>query len=215
MKNYIVELGLIAVIIMLFVMSCNRINLQNENEQLTSLMEALQDSMTQERNKAGQWEAERSVLTGSIKQLKVLATSKDSTIARLSSQLSKKVPTAASHSTTTSGTAEAIIYDVDTLYLPDTTTRKYHHENQWHDFHITTKGVKAIIDYKINNQYDYSVLWNKKKTEATFRVVNMNPNTKTTEIIMLQTQNPRKKGGFWWGLAVGVGAAIGANAILQ
>jgi len=185
------------------------------------MLNANNDTLVTYVNEKGQHVATIAALQGTVADLKHLNAGKDSALLRLQQLVDKHTASATVHGTVTGNTFTSGTniqkYDTirgknDTLTLRPTYVTNYF--NKWERFKIIASPDSFHVDYKVFNEYDYQVRYNKKKWYKSrvpeIIVTNINPHTETLELKTYTVTPPKhqKKIVFLGGLISGIAISM-------
>lgn len=167
------------------------------------LSEAQNDTIKKIINKNGQQESTIAIMYGTVADFKKLNAKKDSTIAHLQKIVDKHTLSATVHGTVTGNVINTIttITKYDTIIKNDSIkvfpVYASNFKNKWENFNITASVDSIKLDYKLYNEFDYVVRYNKKKWYgariAEITVTNKNPNTETIELKNFTVKPPKNQ----------------------
>jgi hypothetical protein len=187
---YTATIGIIILLIILLLGQCNKTN------QASSMIKALNAEQKQWVDKYDQEHTSRLIIEAERSQLKVLVKSKDSTIASLAKKVkeNRKVTAAIGTTVVTSGTVEI---PVETIIIDETPcdtqpTYNYKMMNRWVSMDVMASSTKAIVNYKITNEFEHII--KKEKGSMVVEVTNKNPNTNTKEIYAITIPVKKRRG---------------------
>lgn len=192
---------------------------------------AKDDTLRTERNKYGQQESTIAIMQGTVADFKKLNAKKDSTLAHLQKLVDKHTISATVHGTVTGNTINSgtTITKYDTIKIKDSITIYPVYvsgfQNKWENFDITASVDSIKIDYKLFNEFDYVVRYNKEKWYKArvpeITVTNLNPHTQTIELKNFSVKPPKNQKllVFLSGVVVGTLSTIGtlkmANQLIK
>lgn len=222
--HYILPYIISAILAFLLFKSCE------QNKGLHDLQTALDDTITQYRNKHGQQVITISVLQGEREQDFLNLKSKDSTINKLQKVVKTykgklQSATVASTETTDSGKTVTIVKH-DTVYIDGVTELKPVYSTSWSE-RWSEGSIEAHFDsiyrsIKTKNEFTFTHVVKRnlfKKDVLKVEMTNLNPNTVTTELRSYSVKMPKKR--FYVGLGCTYGyslttykpdAVVGLNA---
>ncbi len=186
---YTVTIGVIILLVLLLIGQCNK------TKQADGMIKALSAQQKQWVDKYGQEHTSRVIIEAERSQLKTLVKSKDSTIASLAKKVkeSRKITGAIATNVVTSGMvelpAETIIIKSPCDTLP---TYNYKMMNRWVSMDVMASSTKAIVNYKITNEFEHVI--KKEKGSLVVEVTNKNPNTSTQEIYAITIPDKKRRG---------------------
>lgn len=193
-----------------------------------ALLNAQTDTLRTYVNEHGQHVATIASLQGTVADLKTLNAGKDSALLRLQKLIDRHTVSATAHGTVTGNNfnSQTYIYKYDTVpgkndtvLLHPTYVTKY--ENRWEKFNITAMPDSFNVDYKLFNEFDYQVRYNKEKWYKArvpeITVTNLNPHTETLVLRNFTVAPPKhqKKIVFLGGFTLGVAASIATGYIVS
>lgn len=186
------------------------------------LFNATQDTLVQYRDKYNRQVTNTTALVGTVKDLKKLNSSKDSTLRRLQQLVDRNTINATVISSVTSGsiTTASTIIKHDTVRTDSLIeifqVYKTSYHNRWEKFDVTAGRDSFDIQYKVFNDFDITEryerdgLFKPKKTIVSIR--NNNPRTETLDIKNFTIRPKKQYKGVW--LSVGVVAGAVGTFIL-
>lgn len=200
------------------------------------LQEAVQDTLRTTRNKLGQQQAKISILATASKKDFLKLKTKDSTILKLQGLVKKfkgkiQSATVLSNITSITGTGATNVVARDTMVINDTVYiyQEYSDtfDEKWSSGVIIANKDSISRDIKVRNEFEITNGWTKRKLKNLFKdpplevsVLNLNPNTETTELRTFTVQPPNKRfsvsvqagyGVLLNGFSVGTGFYLGAG----
>lgn len=161
------------------------------------------DTLKQVINKYGQQESTIAILHGTVADLKSLNANKDSALKHLQKLVDKHTLSATVHGTVTGNTiaSGSTITKYDTVTQNDSIkvfpvySTKF--ENKWENFNITATKDSFKLVYKLYNDFDYQIRYNKTKwygaRVAEITVTNKNPHTETIELKNFTAKPPKNQ----------------------
>lgn len=227
MKTKIIIALALALIALIFlnIKTCGKLT------DVDNINSAKSDTIRTQKNEKGQYESTIAIMQGTVADFKKIEAGKDSTIAHLQSIVDKHTISATVHGTVTgnsinSGTA-ITKYDTitknDTTYLYPTYATKF--KNRWEDFSITANKDSFHLDYKVFNEFDYVVRYNRPKWYKArvpeITVTNLNTHTQTIELKNFTVKPPKNQkilvflGGCIVGAASSIGTAYAVKTLIQ
>jgi hypothetical protein len=174
-----------------------------EKKDAEGLYLAQSDTMKQIINQNGQQESTIAIMNGTVADFKKLNAKKDSALAHLQKLVDKHTISATVHGTVTGNTISSgsVITKYDTVHLKDSIAifpvyaTKF--KNKWENFDVTAGKDSIQIKYKLYNQFDYVVRYNKQKWYKArvpeITVTNLNPNTETIELKNFTVKPPKNQ----------------------
>lgn len=183
------------------------------------------DTLRIERNKYGQQESSIAIMQGTVADFKKLNAKKDSTLAHMQKLIDRHTISATVHGTVTGNTINSgtTIIKYDTIKIKDSVAIYPVYvsgfKNKWEDFDITASVDSIKVDYKLFNQFDYIVRYNKPKwykaRAAEITVTNLNPHTETIELKNFSVKPPKNQKllVFLGGAIIGTISTIGTLKI--
>lgn len=199
---------------------CCLLNTCGNASKYKNMINASNDTLATYVNQKGQHVATIAALQGTVADLKHLNAGKDSALLRLQQLVDKHTASATVHGTVTGNIFNSpteIKYDTikgkgDTVLQHPTYVTRY--ENKWEKFRIIATPDSFDVDYKVFNEYDYQVRYNKKKWYKSrvpeIIVTNINPHTETLELKTYMVAPPKhqKKIVFLGGLISGIATSV-------
>jgi hypothetical protein len=172
-------------------------------------------------NNNGQQVSTIAIMQGTVADFKKLNANKDSTIAHMQKLIDKPTISATVHGTVTGNSISSgsTITKYDTVHINDSIkvfpqyATKF--KNKWENFDVTATKDSISIKYKLYNEFDYVVRYNKQKWYKArvpeITVTNLNPNTETVELKNFSVKPPKNQKllVFLGGATVGTGSTIG------
>ena len=215
-KNIIITILAIAVIACVFlnISTCGKL------QDVRSINDAAFDTIKTIKNEKGQYVSSIAILNGTVAEFKRLNAGKDSTIAHMQKIVDSHTISATVHGTFTGNTVNSgtTVTGYDTITKNDTVylypSYKTQFKNKWEDFDITATLDSFNIKYKVFNEFDYVVRYNRKKWYQSrvpeITVTNLNPHTQTIELKNFTVKPPKNQKilVFLGGCVVGSASAI-------
>lgn len=171
----------------------------------------LSDSIKTSVNKYGELQSSKFAIMANYTTLKGLSAHKDSLIAKLSREVTRKTIVRGA----IAGIISDTVYVTDTAYVSgpcDTVQRIYHYNDSWTRFRITTLKDRAQVAYSIRPSYTIDISYKSqglfKRSQPVVMVTDHNPNS---EIRQMEFFVIKDKPDAWWkyALAGAGGFAIG------
>ena len=197
-------------------------SLKEELMTSNTLHNAVNDSLTQYKNKDSLWVAQTTVLVGTIQTIKREHSKKyqfqNAEIDRLVNLINKRTESATVFNTVTHIKENVKVeHRVDTVHHFDSTYISskiiVNHRNEWIALSLEATNDSANFDLSVINKYDVSIEREKweifspfKKRETKVQVTNLNPYTQTTQ---LESFIPLKEKKKYRGLKYGVAFVAG------
>lgn len=206
------DIYFIIAIVALFLLLLKQCGISNEN---LALQNAAKDTLIQYRDKYNRQVTVTTALVGSVKDLKKLSSSKDSTLKRLQQLVDRKTIGATVISNVTSGaiTAASNIIQHDTVRT-DSMINVYpvyqtSYHNKWEKFYIRASRDSFDIQYKVFNDFDITWRYERdglfKPKKTIVSILNHNPNTETLDMKNFTIGPPKQNRGIWLGVGVVAG----------
>lgn len=181
---------------------------------------AKDDTIKSYINKYGEQVSTIAIMHGTVAELKNLSAKKDSELARLQKLVDKHTISATVHGTQTGNVVNSntTIARYDTVKIKDSIkvypqyATKF--ENKWERFNVIATKDSFKIDYKVFNEFNYSVRYNKEKWYKArvpeITVTNLNPNTETLKLRNFTVKPPKNQKllVFLGGAVAGVASSV-------
>lgn len=192
-----------------------------EKSDLEKLTFSQSDTIQSYINNNGQQVSTIAIMQGTVADFKKLNANKDSTIAHMQKLIDKHTISATVHGTVTGNSISSgsTITKYDTVHKNDSIKVFPHYatkfKNKWENFDVTATKDSISIKYKLYNEFDYVVRYNKQKWYKArvpeITVTNLNPHTETVELKNFSVKPPKNQKllVFLGGAIVGSASIIG------
>ncbi len=213
---------IIAIVVLVFFLfrSCS------SEKEYKSLIDQKNDTLKTFINKDGQQVAVIALMQSSIEDFKKLNAGKDSSLKRLQKLVDAHTIVATIHDVQTSNTIvsnQVTVIAHDTIFK-DSMAYVYPEyrdtiSNKWEHFIMSATNKKFTLDYKLNNEFDYQIRYDRlkwyKPRVAEISATNLNPHTVTNELKSFAVIPPKgqKLIVFLSGIAIGSVASFGLEQL--